>query len=182
MSQKLQVDFATGSRYCRETVSFCRKLFAWPYRRPVTYANAHTHAGMEFKCGAVCKFRPVKTLLPSKNYAALSVLMWKLALFTEKFFTGQIWPSSCFLPSWVWLRHSNMRSAFAYVTKIPCALFLRKIYQFLGSCCKILIPWTKVYTYLAGNVRIQPNIFKQYCEGDTRLQMIDVHQKHTLGK
>ena len=69
-----------------------------------------------------------------------------------------------------------MRATFAYVTKIPCQWFLRKIYQFLRILLQILILCTKVYVYLTGKRPIQPNIFKQYCEGVTQLRMIDVHQ------
>ena len=36
-----------------------------------------------------------------------------------------------------------MRSAFAYVTKKTLRMVSEKIYQFLGSCCKIIIPCTK---------------------------------------
>ena len=65
----------------------------------------------------------------------------------------------------------------------------QKSYRFLGNLGILLqnlvvafrtlksILCTKVYTFLTGNLGIT-RAYKQYCEGVSQLQMIDVHQKH----
>ena len=66
----------------------------------------------------------------------------------------------------------------------------QKSYRFLGNLGILLenlvvafrtlksILCTKVYTFLTGNLGINRASFKLYREGVSRLQMIDVHQKH----